>query len=122
MSATPETQNAAGVTRSYWSTSWEFEYRAPQKILTGAPGDAFNTYAGWDLALMDMGYSARVDESGTPNPSPAYPIGTIRDAKGQPIKEPVGLKNGNAVQPPDVGDILLFHPYPSLPFTNVFGV
>ena len=124
MSATPETQNAAGVTRSYWSTSWEFEYRLPKKVVTSnaAGVDTVTEYPGWDLPLMDMGYTAHVDESGQPDPSPGNAIGTIRDKKGQPIKEPMGLRNGFAVTPPDTGDVLVFRPYVALPFTSVFGV
>ena len=116
MSATPETQNEAGVTRSYWMTTWEFEYRAPEKDSDGA------IHPGWDLQLVDRGFQCRVDESGQPDPSPINPIGTIRDKKGQPIKEPVGLRGGDAVTPPAEPDTLVFQIYRALPFTSVFGV
>ena len=116
MSATPETQNAAGVTMSYWMTTWEFEFRAPEK-------DADNVeHPGWFLTLIDRGFVCRVDENGIPDISPIYPMGTIRDKKGQPIKEPVGLRDGNAVTPPANPATLAFQIYRALPFTTAFGV
>jgi hypothetical protein len=99
--------------------SIEFEHRAPQRINNGA---TVSTFPGWDFVTYDRGYTGLVDESGRPDPSPSNKIGTIRDAKGQPIKEPVGLKNGVPVEPPAVGDLLQFQPYRSLPFTGIFGV
>jgi hypothetical protein len=116
MSATPETQNEAGVTRSYWMTSWEFEYRAPEQDADKV------THPGWDLTLIDRGFQCRVDENGIPDPSPSNKIGTVRDAKGQPLKEPVGLRDGMAVTPPANPATLSFQIYRALPFRAVFGV
>jgi hypothetical protein len=116
-SAAPETQNEAGVTRSYWMVQIEFEFRAPEKDSKGT------THPGWDLTVLDRGYVCRVDESGIPDISPIYKFGTIRDAKGQPIKEPMGLDgSGNAVTPPADPATLVFQVYRALPFTAVFGV
>ena len=113
-SAAPETQNEAGVTRSYWMVSIEFEYRAPEKDSKGT------THPGWDLTVIDRGYVCRVDENGIPDISPIYKFGTIRDKKGQPIKEPMGLDGaGNATSDPAT---LVFQIYRALPFTGVFGV
>lgn len=116
-SASPETQNEAGITRSYWMCSIDFEYQAPKK-----KGGTGTEYPGWDMGVTDKGYQAKVDDSGHPDPSPSSKIGTIRDAKGQPIKEPVGLKNGEAVTPPADPDTLVFQIYRALPFRSVFGV
>jgi hypothetical protein len=116
-SASQETQNEGGLTRSYWMVSIEFEYRAPEKGLSG------KTHPGWDLTVLDQGYQCMVDENGKPDMSPSNKIGTIRDAKGQPIKEPVGLDGfGFAVTPPRDPAILVFQIYKALPFTAVFGV
>ena len=116
-SAAPETSNEAGITRSYWMVQIEFEFRAPEKDSKGT------THPGWDLTVLDRGYVCRVDENGIPDISPIYKMGTIRDKKGQPIKEPVGLDGaGNAVTPPADPATLVFQVYRALPFTAVFGV
>jgi hypothetical protein len=113
MSAAPETSNEAGVTRSYWMTNWEFEYRAPVK-----DNYAF-THPGWALVLLDEGYQGRVNSAGLPYPAGTF--GTIRDSKGQPIKEPAGLYEGNVRVPPASPNVLAFNIYRSLPFTTIFG-
>ena len=118
-SAAPETQNEAGVTRSYWMVSIEFEFRAPQKINNGA---GVSTFPGWDFVTYDRGYTGKVDDKGRPGSAATGKNGTIRDTKGQPIKEPVGLSNGVPVEPPAVGNLLQFQIYRALPFTGVFGV
>ena len=116
-SAAPETSNEAGITRSYWMVSIEFEYRAPEKDPKGT------THPGWDLTVIDRGYRCRVDKNGIPDPSQSNKIDTIRDAKGQPVKEPVGLDgSGNATTPPANPATLVFQIYRALPFTSVFGV
>lgn len=119
MSAAPQTQNEAGVTRFYWETSWEFEYRAPWRGYTDGKA---TTHPGWSLGVIDKGFQARVDEDGNPDPSPLFKIGTVRDKKGQPIKEPVGLRGGNAIDFGQEPDTLEFRVYPELPFSSVFGV
>jgi hypothetical protein len=119
LSAAPETQNEAGVTRSYWMVSIEFEYRAEQKINNGV---GVSTFPGWDFVTYDRGYSGKVDDKGRPSSAASAKNGTIRDVKGQPIKEPMGLSNGVPVEPPAVGDLLQFKIYRALPFSGVFGV
>jgi len=119
MTAAPESINAAGITVWYWMTTWEFEYRAPWKKIT--LGAADRDYPGWDRGITDRGYQAKVDDAGQPDTSPSSKVGTVRDRKGQPIKEPVGLRNGEAVAPGEDPDTLIFVVFKSKDFTPVFG-
>lgn len=75
----------------------------------------------WDLAPWDMGFNQRADAGGTPSSVGIYRV-TVLGREGRPVKQPVALSNGVALNPGTPPVALNFRYYKETAFTGAFGV
>jgi hypothetical protein len=90
-SAQPQSDNNAGITRSWWQVKIDFAYNPKQ----------------WDVILPDMGYAQKVTDDGTPSAAGAKNA-RIKGQDGKPLAHPVALVNGVAAGPGVAPGILSF--------------
>lgn len=99
------TQSGATQTAArYWEVSFDIDYREDT----------------WHEKPWDMGFSQRVNGSGTPSGT-GTSRATILGVDGKPVRQPVALANGVALAPGTPPVALDFDPYAKAVFGTQFG-
>ena len=101
-------EDQGGVQFKYVEASLEFALKKPD----------------WGMDLIDLGYQQLVDQDGKPDPA-GTKLGPILGGDGKPVKEPVALAFGVAMDPPPTQNnppqLLRFYPHEDADFGGIVG-